>query len=181
MKNYLENTFERYPQRSRSRNHSGYRRLKDTDLYQQVIGFTCMVCHQWVNSDPLLSGVNNRNHCPYCLTSKHVDLIQAGDRLNACRSSMQAVGLAWKRSRNKYGSKNGELMIIHICEDCEKISINRVAADDNPEKLKELFKATTKMEKSKTHWLRENDIQLLENHQQAEFVKSIGYSIEEES
>lgn len=173
MKNYMENSFERLPQRTKSRNNSGYRRLKDTDLYQQVVGFTCMVCHQWVNADPLLSGVNNRNHCPYCFTSKHVDLWQAGDRLNACRSDMRAIGLAWKKSRNKYGSANGEIMIIHVCEGCNGLSINRVAADDDHQKLENLFRSTIWMEKSRKQFLRDSGIQLMEDEHQEEFEKCI--------
>ena len=59
-------------------------------------------CHVIVSSAHLLSGVNNRNHCPYCLWSCHLDLYTAGDRLSACKAPMKPIGLTMKRSRNKY-------------------------------------------------------------------------------
>ena len=173
MKNCLDHTFERLPRRSRSRMNSGYRRLQDTNIFQQVVGFTCVVCHLPINSDPLLSGVNNRNHCPYCLSSRHVDLYQAGDRMNACRASMKAIGLAWKSSRNKYGTTNGELMIVHLCDECDAVSINRIAADDNLEKLEDLFEKTLRMEKSRKVKLWEYGILLLEYHHQPELKQCL--------
>jgi hypothetical protein len=79
-----------------------------------------------------LSGVNNRNHCPYCLWSCHLDLYAAGDRLSACKGQMKPIGLALKTGRNKYRRESGgELMLIHQCVDCGTLSINRIAADDD--------------------------------------------------
>jgi hypothetical protein len=46
--------------------------------------FKCGHCHAFVSMEPILSGVQNRNHCPYCLWSRHLDLYEAGDRLSAC-------------------------------------------------------------------------------------------------
>jgi len=84
----------------------------------------------------MLSAVNNRNHCPYCLWSCHLDLYSAGDRLSACKAKMKPVGLTLKKSRNKYQlNPRGELMLVHICTDCNSVSINRIAADDNPESV----------------------------------------------
>ncbi len=141
----LDTMFDPIRKKPRSKIARGYRQRTHTDLYQQVVGFTCIKCKQIISSDPLLSGVNNRNHCPYCLTSKHVDLYQAGDRLNACKSQMQSIGLAWKHSRNKYGSGLGELMIIHRCDGCGGLSLNRIAADDDPDRILQLFEATLQM------------------------------------
>jgi DNA-directed RNA polymerase subunit RPC12/RpoP len=101
--------------------------------------FACVHCHTHISSDSALAGVNNRNHCPYCLYSRHLDLFQAGDRLSACRGSMQPVGLAFKQSRNKYGSQRGELMLVHFCLECGKVSVNRIAADDSPDLVLEIF------------------------------------------
>jgi len=102
--------------------------------------FKCTHCREMVAVDCLLSGVKNRNHCPYCLWSKHLDLYQAGDRLSACKAGMQPVGLALKRSRKKYGpAQGGELMLIHRCTGCGSISVNRIAADDIAERLYEVF------------------------------------------
>lgn len=139
MRNNAYSSFEKFSNKPRTRQSSGYRQLHHIDLYQQVVGFTCMSCKQIISSDPLYSGVNNRNHCPYCLTSKHVDLYYAGDRLNACKSRMTPIGLTWKRSKNKYGSGLGELMIVHRCDSCHQFSINRIAADDSSDSIQQLF------------------------------------------
>jgi hypothetical protein len=106
--------------------------------------FRCLHCHSFVVQTPALSGVQNRNHCPYCLWSKHVDLRQSGDRLAACKGQMRPVGLASKKSRKKYEAEaGGELMLIHQCQACGKLSINRIAADDISERLTEVFRAST--------------------------------------
>ncbi len=95
--------------------------------------FTCKHCGQFVSACTALSGVVNRNHCPYCLHSRHVDLFEAGDRLCACKSLMAPVGLTVKRSRDKYANNGqGELMLVHRCTACGDLSINRIAADDDP-------------------------------------------------
>jgi hypothetical protein len=101
--------------------------------------FRCIHCHHIVSNAHLFSGVNNRNHCPYCLWSRHLDLYAAGDRLSACKASMQPVALTTKRSRNKYGQGRGELMLAHLCTDCGDVSINRVAADDDTGTMLEVF------------------------------------------
>lgn len=104
--------------------------------------FRCAHCHHIVPSAHLLSGVNNRNHCPYCLWSRHLDLYSAGDRLSACKAPMRPVALTSKRSRNKYGRGRGELMLVHLCTDCGEVSINRIAADDDAGTLLEVFRAS---------------------------------------
>ena len=101
--------------------------------------FQCLHCHYHVSTEPLYAGVQNRNHCPYCLWSRHVDWKEAGDRLAVCRSEMQPVGLAFKLTRKKYASTDGELMLVHLCRECGKVSINRLAADDDPAKVLEVF------------------------------------------
>lgn len=103
--------------------------------------FRCAHCHAMVSSAHLLSGVNNRNHCPYCLWSSHLDLFAAGDRLSACKAPMKPVGLTMKRGRNKYQREGGgELMLIHECVECKTLSINRIAADDDSETVLTVFK-----------------------------------------
>ena len=102
--------------------------------------FRCLHCHSIVSAAHLLSGVNNRNHCPYCLWSCHLDLFVAGDRLSACKGQMKPIGLTMKKSRNKYRlGARGELMLVHECVECRTLSINRIAADDIPEAIMEVF------------------------------------------
>ena len=86
--------------------------------------FTCKVCGRFVV--PNGAGSDHRNHCPYCLTSMHLD-IEPGNREADCGGAMEPVAV-WVR-------KNGEWAIIHRCKICGALSSNRIAADDNPMKL----------------------------------------------
>ena len=102
--------------------------------------FKCMHCGAGVSSAHLLSGVNHRNHCPYCLWSCHLDLFASGDRLSACKGAMKPVGLTVKKSKNKYRAEaQGELMLIHQCVACAALSMNRIAADDDAELVLTVF------------------------------------------
>ena len=105
--------------------------------------FKCAHCRVLVSSAHFLSGVNNRNHCPYCLWSCHLDLYCAGDRLSACKGQMMPIGLTMKKGRNKYRlEKGGELMLIHQCIECATLSINRIAADDDPSRMMAVFRGS---------------------------------------
>ncbi len=102
--------------------------------------FICKHCGAFVKAHRATSGVVNRNHCPYCLYSQHLDLCKAGDRLCACKALMAPVGLTHKISRDKFSHKRpGELMLVHQCQYCGELSINRVATDDDPLKLTAVF------------------------------------------
>ena len=102
--------------------------------------FRCEHCRVLISSAHVLSGVNNRNHCPYCLWSCHLDLYAAGDRLSACKGQMKPIGLTMKAGRNKYRlDQRGELMLVHQCLECGALSINRVAADDASSTLLSVF------------------------------------------
>lgn len=103
--------------------------------------FTCRNCGRFVSANAALAGVNNRNHCPYCLWSRHLDLFDAGDRLSPCRALMRPLALAVKHSRKKYGG-SGELMLVHRCEECGGLSLNRIAADDLDTNLLEVYTAS---------------------------------------
>ena len=120
-------------------------RLQHREQHQQE--FRCLQCGQVVSTSRASSGVNNRNHCPGCLWSRHVDQIKAGDRRSACRSRMEPVGLTVKHICKRYGEENtGELMLVHRCVGCGKLSINRVAADDNAARIYSLFLQTQCMD-----------------------------------
>ena len=86
--------------------------------------FTCKYCGRLVVSAG--AGSEHRNHCPYCLTSLHLD-DEPGDRAAGCGGLMEPVSV-WVR-------KNGEWALIHRCRRCGVMSSNRIAADDNPLKL----------------------------------------------
>ena len=80
-------------------------------------GFLCLQCGLDVLA---LSNGSYRNHCPRCLYSRHVDR-RPGDRASSCRSLMQPVGLTYK-------AKKG-WQIVHRCERCRTLSVNKVATD----------------------------------------------------
>lgn len=86
--------------------------------------FTCQVCGRLVT--PEGAGTNHRNHCPYCLSSKHLD-VEPGDRAADCGGVMEPIAV-WVR-------KGGEWALVHRCRVCGALSSNRIAADDNPVKL----------------------------------------------
>lgn len=62
---------------------------------------------------------------------------------------MNPVGLTMKQSRNKYQlSPRGELMLIHECVECKCLSINRIAADDDPEAVLSVFQSSLTVSRS---------------------------------
>jgi hypothetical protein len=127
--------------------------------------FICRRCGHFVSANPLLSAVHNRNHCPYCLWSRHLDLYQAGDRLSACKALMRPIGLTLKRSNKKFSmNHDGELMLAHLCSEqgqCDAVSINRIAADDDGEMILQVFHASFCQEESVLARLEGQGITLL--------------------
>ena len=124
--------------------------------------FRCAHCHALVSSAHLLSGVNNRNHCPYCLWSSHLDLFAAGDRLSACKAPMRPIGLTMKKGRNKYQREpRGELMLVHECSDCKTLSINRIAADDDSGTIMAVFQESLNLDQHCHALALENGIVIL--------------------
>lgn len=86
--------------------------------------FICEYCGRNV----LKSDYTARDHCPYCLYSKHVD-INPGDRANTCKGLLKPISLEKYRDTYK---------IIYRCEKCGKMHKNIVHNDDNFEKIVEL-------------------------------------------
>ena len=70
--------------------------------------FICENCGEKV---PKL-GYTCRNHCPYCLHSKHLD-INPGDRAENCHGILEPIGI-------EHNSKKG-YMIIFKCKKCGAI------------------------------------------------------------
>jgi len=59
---------------------------------------------------------------------------------------MQPMGLTLKKTNKKYGpAQCGELMLIHVCTGCGRISINRIAADDDASRILDLFQSSLKL------------------------------------
>ncbi len=81
-------------------------------------GFICAGCGREVA--PL--GYTSRNHCPYCLTSLHLD-VNPGDRASDCGGMMKAV-------KAEPDAKKG-FIITHRCTKCGALRRNKAAKDDN--------------------------------------------------
>jgi len=123
--------------------------------------FVCINCRNFVSSEALLSGVHHRNHCPYCLSSRHLDLFKAGDRLSACKASMRPVALTLKKTAKRYTAEaKGEIMLVHQCEGCGKLSINRIAADDSTQVLMDIFERSGSMSRQE-FLFKQDDIHIL--------------------
>jgi hypothetical protein len=136
--------------------------MKELYRFSHNSDFICMHCRNFVSAGYVVAGVNNRNHCPYCLWSRHLDWRQAGDRLSACKGSMEPVGLTVKKIRQKYGRHNhGELMLVHCCIDCGEIAINRIAADDDSQTALDIFDNSLHLASSIRLALVESGIQVL--------------------
>lgn len=89
--------------------------------------FKCVHCGKDVFYDA--PGTKNRNHCPHCLYSKHVDNT-IGDRKSKCGGPMPAIGKIYK--------PDGEEVLVHKCDKCGMIRKNRIAGDDSFEGVENL-------------------------------------------
>ena len=144
--------------------NSFWKRQEQQQYKEEKAGaFRCAHCHAFVVVNEYI-GTKNRNHCNLCLWSKHVD-IQKGDRAAVCQGGMEPIGLTLKREGI---SRYGELMLIHICKSCEKVSINRIAADDSTSEIMRVFEESQKgsylskvLEEQGIYLLTEDDSQEL--------------------
>ena len=136
--------------------------------------FICSHCGEQVTYDRKI-GTQHRNHCPYCLWSKHVDLNEPGDRKSTCYGDMEPIGLTFKKeSQNKYKKdKQGELMLIHQCLKCGKISINRLAADDDNQAILEVFEQSKQMDLEQRQQLKVQGIKLLDEKDKKEIFTQL--------
>lgn len=139
--------------------------------------YRCLHCHAIVSVNSLYSGVQNRNHCPYCLWSRHLDHYQAGDRLSACKAAMQPIGLTLKITPKKFGPDRGELMLIHRCVDCGKLSINRLAADDLSEEIAAVYRHSLSLSKSLREEIDRAGIHLLRKSDRRTFTSLLDGNI----
>ena len=82
--------------------------------------FICARCGREVR------GTGYTNHCPVCLTSRHVD-VRPGDRAADCGGLMYAV-------EAKQDGKKG-YMILFRCEACGHEGWNRSSPDDDVDEI----------------------------------------------
>ncbi len=84
--------------------------------------FVCKNCGKLVKS---AKGGKCRNHCNYCLYSRHVD-IQPGDRKHPCKGLMRPIRIEKRKS---------QLYILHKCTKCGIEKWNKILEDDKIENL----------------------------------------------
>ena len=83
--------------------------------------FVCEHCHKEVKK----LKVSARDHCPFCLYSKHVD-INPGDRANDCKGLLVPIDI--EKYKNTY-------KIIYKCSKCNQFHKNIIAFDDNMDNI----------------------------------------------
>ena len=81
--------------------------------------FECENCSKPVSPHPSWSA---RNHCPFCLYSKHLDKEFPWDRESECHWLMEPsdIDYKWKKW----------YMILHKCKKCRKTIPNKLSPDD---------------------------------------------------
>lgn len=89
-------------------------------------GFICENCHKKVTP----TGYTSRDHCPYCLYSKHVD-INPGDRQNTCQGLLEPIEI--EKFKDTY-------KIIYKCKKCHQTHKNIIAKDDDMNRIIEISK-----------------------------------------
>jgi hypothetical protein len=108
-----------------------------------------------------------------------VDLYAAGDRLSACKALMQPIALTFKQTRKKYGPGRGELMLVHACIECEAVSINRIAADDDLQRLVAVFEGSFHLGTLQRARLDDEDIHILDaDERRMVHMQLFGYEVE---
>jgi len=83
--------------------------------------FICEVCGKEVSK----LNYTARDHCPFCLCSKHVD-VNPGDRLETCHGVLKPIGI--EKFKDTY-------KIIYICKKCKQTHKNIIATDDDFEMI----------------------------------------------
>lgn len=95
-------------------------------------GFTCVHCRAQVSGRAW--GTKQRNHCPACLHSKHVD-DRPGDRASPCGGTLEPIAIAVRSAGSGAGQVAGEWVLVHRCLRCGELKTNRIAGDDSERAL----------------------------------------------
>lgn len=140
----------------------------------KTFSFRCSHCKKWVVLNEQI-GTAHRNHCPFCLWSKHVDEKKAGDRKSECKGAMAPIGLTFKKEPpNKYGPpRPGELMIIHECKQCGQLRINRLSADDNTNIVLQVFEQSQGLDGETRERFEAEEITLLTEENREEIMTQL--------
>ena len=127
-------------------------------LQSRASAFRCVHCRQdiIVESD----STKHLNHCPNCLYSRHVDN-KPGDRKSNCLGSMKPIGIALK-------IHGGDVAIIHECQECDVITMNRIAVEDDNEAIMTVFRDSLKIPENEIIRIEEMGINILQNQKMLE-------------
>ena len=125
--------------------------------------FRCAHCRREILKDSI--STKHRNHCPFCLYSLHVDE-SPGDRRSVCHGSMKPIGFCIKQH-------GGELSVIHECQKCGVIKINRIAAEDDDEELVRIFNESQNLPKKNIDAIKKARIELLRRENESVFYTII--------
>ena len=79
--------------------------------------FICENCNRKISK----LKYSSRDHCPFCLYSKHVDIFP-GDRSNQCKGLLEPIGI--EKFKNTF-------KIIYKCQKCKQEHKNIIAKDDD--------------------------------------------------
>jgi hypothetical protein len=91
---------------------------------RKIEDFTCSNCGSEVKGD------GYTDHCPGCLWGKHVDNFP-GDRENQCQGILEPI---------RAEKKKDSYRIIYRCQKCRGEVVNKMAKNDDFERLLELEK-----------------------------------------
>ncbi len=91
--------------------------------------FICDNCKKKINK----LNYSSRDHCNYCLYSKHVDIFP-GDRASLCKGNLIPIDIEKHKDTYK---------VIYKCDKCNMIRKNVVANDDSFDKILEIMSKKT--------------------------------------
>ena len=96
--------------------------MQQKKFIKRTEDFVCEICGTKVK------GTGYTDHCPNCLFSKHVD-ISPGDRKEGCNGLMEPISVT---------KRKGKWQILYHCRKCGYKRFNKVAPEDNKEKIAKL-------------------------------------------
>jgi hypothetical protein len=87
---------------------------------------------------------------------------------------MRPIGLTLKDVRvNPFTNRaSGELMIVHLCTNCHRVSTNRIAGDDNTYSITSLLEESKKLDSITTNRLQSLSVTLLSENDK-EIIRTI--------
>ena len=101
--------------------------------------FICDVC----GFDVKALGYSARDHCPNCLSGKHLD-INPGDRACLCHGSLVPIAIE--------PGKKEDYKIVYVCRICKELKRNKTARDDNMDLIIKIMSNPKTLDDIKREW-----------------------------